>query len=474
MDYFEGGKLKRVLNEGFEVKYNVNEECLRCLGSEGGDCLIDSIDKHVELCYHDDLTDASIASPTVLSSDDKTPWNWKKKLVIGVVSSVLGSFAVVNAIYIFYRHRKNKSFANSNVNSRSFASDFFSKDLERGSQNIGVQHFTYSELEEATNYFDPSKGLGKGGFGTVYFGKLHDGRSVAVKRLYMKNYKRVLEQFMNEVHILARLVHRNLVSLYGCTSRHSRVLILAYEYVSNGTVADHLNGNQAKHGKLSWHIRMNIAVETASALKYLHVSDIIHRDIKTNNILLDTHFHVKVADFGLSRLFPIDHSHVSTAPQGTPGYLDPEYYAHSHLTHKSDVYSFGVVMIELISSLPAVDMTRPRDDINLSTMAMNKIQNQALHELVDPSLGFDTDLKVNEMINAVAELAFRCLQISKDMRPRMDEVFKTLQDIQGAGANESQCEAANISNSHDDIVLCNYDPRPLSPDPNDVKYSTKC
>lgn len=292
-----------------------------------------------------------------------------------------------------------------------------------------------------------------------------------MKRLHENSYRRV-QQFTNEVEILARLVHPNLVSLYGCTSNHSHELLLAYEYVSNGAVADHLHGNQAKDGKLSWHIRMNIAVETASALRYLHISDIIHRDIKTNNILLDNNFCVKVADFGLSRLFPIDHSHVSTAPLGTAGYVDPEYNQFYQLTHKSDVYSFGVVMIELISSLPAVDMTRHRDDINLSTMAMNKIQNQALHELVDPTLGYDSDSKVKEMINDVAELAFRCLQSSKDMRPCMDEVLKTLQDIQGAGANENQRETANISNSHHDVVLCNYDPRPISPDSNDVSYYT--
>nr|WIL59900.1 nodulation protein [Melilotus officinalis] len=277
---------------------------------------------------------------------------------------------------------------------------------------------------------------------------------------------------MNEVEILARLVHPNLVSLYGCTSRHSRELLLVYEYISNGTVADHLHGNQAKHGKLSWHMRMNIVVETASALRYLHVSDIIHRDIKTNNILLDTHFRVKVADFGLSRLFPNDHSHVSTAPRGTAGYLDPEYNQFFQLTHKSDVYSFGVVMIELISSLPAVDITRPRDDINLSTMAMNKIQNQALHELVDPTLGYDSNSKVKEMINDVAELAFQCLQSSKHMRPCMDEVLKTLQDIQEASESVSQHEVASISNSDDDIVFRNYDPHPLSPDSNNVSYYT--
>lgn len=278
---------------------------------------------------------------------------------------------------------------------------------------------------------------------------------------------------MNEVQILARLVHPNLVSLYGCTSRHSRELLLVYEYVSNGTVADHLHGRHAKPGKLPWSVRMNIAVDTANALKYLHVSDIIHRDIKTNNILLDSHFRVKVADFGLSRLFPNDLTHVSTAPQGTPGYVDPEYHECYQLTDRSDVYSFGVVLVELISSLPAVDITRHRHEINLANMAISKIQNQALHELVDPTLGFESDQKARKMINAVAELAFQCLQGSKDMRPSMDEVLGTLKDIQSDGKYKSQPEVMDISGSTDDVaVLLKDDPPPPSPDSNVVSKST--
>ncbi|OWM85551.1 hypothetical protein CDL15_Pgr010170 [Punica granatum] len=153
-------------------------------------------------------------------------------------------------------------------------------------------------IGDATNNFDQQKELGDGGFGTVFHGKLKDGREVAVKRLYENNYKRV-KQFMNEVEILARLRHPNLVILYGCTSRQSHRLLLVYEYVPNGTVADHLHGDLAKSGSLPWSTRLNIAIETASALVYLHASDIVHRDVKTNNILLDENFSVKVADFGL-------------------------------------------------------------------------------------------------------------------------------------------------------------------------------
>ncbi|CAJ2637058.1 unnamed protein product [Trifolium pratense] len=459
--YFERDVLESGLVKGFEVEYIVeDEECLKCLGSDEGDC-----EWKNNNCY-DICPNGSIAH----SSHCHKSQSSKKTVVIGVASAMFVVLVLIIGIYL-YRRKKNIRYAKSYVQSRSLSTDPSSKDLERGSQyfggsqNFGVQHFTYTELEEATNYFDPTKELGEGGFGTVYFGKLYDGRSVAVKRLYENNYKRV-EQFMNEVKLLAGLVHPNLVSLYGCTSRHSRELLLVYEYVSNGTVADHLHGKQTKHGKLSWPIRMNIAVETASALKYLHISDIIHRDIKTNNILLDAHFRVKVADFGLSRLFPYDQTHVSTAPQGTPGYVDPDYHQCYQLTDKSDVYSFGVVMIELISSLPAVDITRHRHEINLANMAINRIQNQALHEIVDPTLSYESDPKVKKMINAIGELAFQCLQSSKELRPCMDDVLETLLDIQSDGKHKSKPEVMDISSLADDVVLLNHDPPPLSPDSN--------
>ncbi|KAJ4841505.1 hypothetical protein Tsubulata_033675, partial [Turnera subulata] len=363
--------------------------------------------------------------------------------------------------FLIWCRRKKKQYPPSYV-SRSFPSDPSSKsDIEKGSQFNGVYLFTYEELEAATNNFDSAKELGEGGFGTVYYGQLQDGRAVAVKRLYENNYKRV-GQFMNEVDILTRLRHPHLVSLYGCTSRSSRELLLVYEYVPNGTVADHLHGEKAKPGGLPWTVRMNIAVETASALAYLHRSDIIHRDVKTNNILLDTNFCVKVADFGLSRLFPTDVTHVSTAPQGTPGYVDPEYHECYQLTSKSDVYSFGVVLVELISSMPAVDITRHRQEINLSNMAINKIQSDALNELVDPTLGFESDYAVRKMVIAVAELAFRCLQWAKDMRPPMDEVLEVLKEIQNTDYDMAKGE--DMDALSDKVGLLKSAPQQPSPD----------
>ncbi|EPS62302.1 hypothetical protein M569_12488, partial [Genlisea aurea] len=307
----------------------------------------------------------------------------------------------------------------------AFSSPVSKSDVEMGSLLFGIPIFTYKELEEATCNFDASKELGDGGFGTVYHGKLQDGREVAVKRLYEHNY-RIVEQFMTEIKILTHLQHPNLVSLHGCTSRRSRELLLVYEYVPNGTVADHLHGENSKEAPLPWSVRMNIAVETAAALAYLHKNDVIHRDVKTNNILLDNNFSVKVADFGLSRLFPSDVTHISTAPQGTPGYVDPVYHQCYQLTDKSDVYSFGVVLMELISSLPAVDITRHRHEINLANLAFDRIQKSALDELIDPNLGYGSDPQVRNMTTAVAELGFQCLQLETETRPSMDEVLTFL------------------------------------------------
>ncbi|KAK7359500.1 hypothetical protein VNO77_01460 [Canavalia gladiata] len=458
-------ELNKSLSAGFQVYYIADSRiCLTCLFSNG---TCGSNNNSQFTCFCPDGTQASDCS-----QHHSNQWNWKRKAGIGVGAAVVSAIAVGIAFYIYYRRKKKKYLdaVPSSVPSRGMSSFPSLDDPENGCKYCGLHVFTYSELEEATNYFDPGRELGDGGFGTVYFGKLGDGRLVAVKRMYENSYRRV-EQFMNEVEILTGLHHQNLVSLYGCTTRHSREHLLVYEYIPNGTVADHLHGPKAKDGTLTWHIRMNIAIETASALVYLHASDIIHRDVKTNNILLDNHFSVKVADFGLSRLFPTHVTHISTAPQGTPGYVDPEYHEYYQLTDKSDVYSFGVVLIELISSMPAVDISRHRHEINLSNMAIKKIQNGALHELVDPTLGFETDFKVRKMVNAVAELAFQCLQSSKDVRPSMMEVLERLKDIASDGSYNN-CKPEVLDITQDDAALLKNEPPPPSPDSNVVTLST--
>ncbi|KAK9674038.1 hypothetical protein RND81_12G206600 [Saponaria officinalis] len=303
--------------------------------------------------------------------------------------------------------------------------------LEEANTYMGLRLFSQAELELATNNFNQSRKLGIGGFATVYYGKLEDGTEVAVKRFHQnhRNNTRQMGQFMNEVNILALCRHEHLVRLFGCTSRNDPDVLLVYEFVENGTVSDHIHGKKARTSKLSCQIRLQIATETAEALTFLHHQDVIHRDVKSSNILLDGTFRVKVADFGLERLFPEDATHVSTVPQGTLGYVDPQYHRLCRLTEKSDVYSFGVVLMELISSKRAVCFNRPTDDANLAMMAIDRVKKNARVEIIDPTLGYDTDPIVSHIVDAIVEIGMRCLHDDGAFRPKMQEVLDYLRNI---------------------------------------------
>ncbi|XP_038885125.1 LEAF RUST 10 DISEASE-RESISTANCE LOCUS RECEPTOR-LIKE PROTEIN KINASE-like 1.2 isoform X2 [Benincasa hispida] len=485
-----GKNLVKALESGFELQWRIdNSVCYQCQES-GGQCGSDPrLGEFTCYCLDGAFKTTCGSTPSDESRNSKK--ETATRLIIGVSIGGACLVATIIGCCIFFCFRKKKQYAIGSVSkeagpsppvsypisnkdlrpppllnsfqSQSIPSYPSSKsDLETPTTNHDIQVFNYAELEKATDNFNRSRELGDGGFGTVYYGKLVDGREVAVKRLYEHNCKRV-EQFMNEVDILAHLQHKNLVKLYGCTSRFSQGLLLVYEYIPNGTVADHLHGSRMKLGLLSWPIRLRIAIETANALMYLHRSEIIHRDVKTNNILLDENFTVKVADFGLSRLFPTNVTHVSTAPQGTPGYVDPEYYLCYQLTTKSDVYSFGVVLIELISSLRAVDTDRKRQDINLSNMAVSKIQSRALNELIDPKLGFNENHEFMSEATSVAELAFRCLQQERDLRPTIEEVVEELRKIENDKSSSEMAKVVDIGVVGDDIELVKRTPPSFSP-----------
>ncbi|XP_015075667.1 LEAF RUST 10 DISEASE-RESISTANCE LOCUS RECEPTOR-LIKE PROTEIN KINASE-like 1.1 isoform X1 [Solanum pennellii] len=442
------GDLFDVLGPEILVEWKLSDECNKCHYG-GGQCQTNKTNKFS--CHKD----AKTPTGNIDQRKETTERNGRNMVgqILGTVFGGVGSVMITSsAVYFIWRYKKRR-FSSSRFFSTRKLSDIFNHDVEGGSIYFGIPVFSYSELEEATDDFSSSRVLGDGGYGTVYYGKLKDEREIAVKRLYEHNCKR-MEQFVNEVDILTRLRHNNLVTLYGCTSRRSRELLLVYEYIPNGTLADHLHGNRAKDGSLTWPIRMNIAIETAGALAYLHASDVIHCDVKTNNILLDHNFSVKVADFGISRLFPNDVSHISTTPRGTPGYIDPKYHECYQLTSKSDVYSFGVVLVELVSSMPAVDMNRHSQEINLANYAINKIVKSSVNKLIDPSLGFDSDTKTREMTTSVAELAFLCLQTDRNVRPTMVEVLDTLKEIQtNLNADEAKIVVAPSFPESKDIFL---------------------
>ncbi|KAL5553985.1 hypothetical protein UlMin_041386 [Ulmus minor] len=304
--------------------------------------------------------------------------------------------------------------------------------------------FTYEELEASTNRFDPKRKIGDGGFGSVYLGHLPDGRLVAVKYLHKNNQMATgagksffAKSFCNEILILSSIDHPNLVKLHGYCS-DPRGLLLVYDYVPNGTLADHLHGPKSLYRKssLTWQIRIDIALQTAMVMEYLHfnvVPLIVHRDITATNIFLEKDMRIKVGDFGLSRLLVLSETSSSssgfvwTGPQGTPGYLDPDYHRSFRLTEKSDVYSFGVVLLELISGLKAVDQRREKREMALADLVVSKIHMGLLHQVVDPVLAIDGEAV--DGVKAVAELAFRCVAADKDDRPDSKEIVEELRQI---------------------------------------------
>ncbi|KAK8646547.1 hypothetical protein V6N13_120331 [Hibiscus sabdariffa] len=311
----------------------------------------------------------------------------------------------------------------SNSEDRHSAKRFLSE-----ASDISIPIYTYKAIEKATDGFSEKQRLGTGAFGTVYAGKLHNNSWVAIKRIKHRDTD-YIEQVMNEIKLISSVSHQNLVRLLGCSIENGEQ-ILVYEFMPNGTLCQHL---QRERGDgLPWPVRLTIAAETAQAIAHLHSAidpPIYHRDIKSSNILLDYNFRSKVADFGLSRLGITEISHISTAPQGTPGYLDPQYHQNFHLSDKSDVYSFGVVLIEIITAKKVVDFSRPPNEVNLASVATDRIGKGRLDEIIDPFLEPHSDSWTLSSIHKVAELAFRCLSYQRDMRPTMMEVAVELEQI---------------------------------------------
>lgn len=291
--------------------------------------------------------------------------------------------------------------------------------------------FTVEELKIATNNYDEDRIIGKGGHGTVYKGTLSNGRVVAIKKSMVSNQSEI-EQFINEVVVLTQINHRNVVRLLGCCLE-TEFPLLVYEFITNGTLCEHLHFEgqacNSNNHKLSWTTRLRIAAETAEALAYLHSAastPIIHRDVKTANILLDENLTAKVSDFGASKFVPLDQTQLTTLVQGTLGYLDPEYFQTSQLTDKSDVYSFGVVLAELLTGKKALSFLRPEIYRNLSMYFVSTMNEGRLDQILDNEIV--SDASVGYIIE-VANLAKRCLGLKGEERPSMKEVAMELEGI---------------------------------------------
>lgn len=286
-------------------------------------------------------------------------------------------------------------------------------------------HLNLSQVSKATRNFSETLQIGEGGFGTVYKAHLDDGLVVAVKRAKREHFESLRTEFSSEVELLAKIDHRNLVKLLGYIDKgNERILIT--EFVANGTLREHLDGLRGKI--LDFNQRLEIAIDVAHGLTYLHLyaeKQIIHRDVKSSNILLTESMRAKVADFGFAKLGPVnnDHTHISTKVKGTVGYLDPEYMKTYHLTPKSDVYSFGILLLEILTGRRPVELKKSAEERVTLRWAFRKYNEGSVVALLDPSMqeAVKTDVAVK-----MFDLAFNCAAPVRSDRPDMKTVGEQL------------------------------------------------
>ncbi|GJV67097.1 cysteine-rich receptor-like protein kinase 42 [Tanacetum coccineum] len=331
-------------------------------------------------------------------------------VLAAVAFLMISSFAGYAAYMRILKHREEKK--NMGMLSNSF--------------NKSGLKYKYETLEKATNFFDISNKLGQGGAGSVYKGTLTNGEVVAVKRLFF-NTRQWVDEFFNEVNLISAIEHKNLIKLLACSIEGPESL-LVYEFVPNKSL-DHFLFDKDKVQILSWKQRMGVILGTAEGLAYLHEGchvRIIHRDIKSSNILLDKDFTPKIADFGLVRTFGADRSHLSTGIAGTLGYMAPEYIVRGQLTEKADVFSFGVVVLEIACGKR--NNAFVEDSGSLLQTVWKLYKEGVVAESIDPLL--DGDFPEQEALQ-VLQIGLLCTQASAALRPSMAQVveFLTTTDV---------------------------------------------
>ncbi|XP_065865727.1 probable receptor-like protein kinase At5g59700 [Euphorbia lathyris] len=376
-------------------------------------------------------SDGSLAGFAALLSDSSSKKN--VGMIVGLVVGAAIIFVFAGLLFMFCRKRKrlerqknSKTWIPLSINgvhSHTVGSKYSNGTTSSLDTNLGYR-IPFVAVQEATNNFDESWVIGIGGFGKVYKGVLNEDLKVAVKRGNPRS-SQGLAEFQTEIEMLSQFRHRHLVSLIGyCDERNE--MILVYEYMENGTLKGHLYGSG--NPSLGWKQRLEVCIGAARGLHYLHTGyakAVIHRDVKSANILLDENLMAKVADFGLSKTGPeIDQTHVSTAVKGSFGYLDPEYFRRQQLTEKSDVYSFGVVLFEVLCARPVIDPTLPREMVNLAEWAMKWQKKGQLEQIIDASLVG----KIRpDSLRKFAETAEKCLADYGVDRPSMGDVLWNLE-----------------------------------------------
>ncbi|KAI3754004.1 hypothetical protein L2E82_26083 [Cichorium intybus] len=367
------------------------------------------------------LISAISATPNFIPTVSNKPPSTSKKnntgLIVGIVVPIaVVSFLALLALYILRQRRKRKE------NDDNYDEEFLGIDTK-------PYTFGYGDLRDATNDFSPANKLGEGGFGPVYKGTLNDGRVIAVKQLSISS-RQGKSQFVAEIATISAVQHRNLVKLYGCCIDGEKRL-LVYEYLENKSLDQALFGSNKL--LLTWPTRFEICMGLARGLTYLHEESrirVIHRDVKSSNVLLDSDLNPKISDFGLAKLYDDKKTHMNTRVAGTIGYLAPEYAMRGHLTEKADVFGFGVVALEIISGRPNSDSTLEDEKVYLLEWAWNLHEANREIEVVDEEL---TEFDENE-VKRVMRVALLCTQTSPTQRPSMSRVVAMLLgDIEAIG-----------------------------------------
>ncbi|KAK1358677.1 putative receptor-like serine/threonine-protein kinase [Heracleum sosnowskyi] len=307
--------------------------------------------------------------------------------------------------------------------------------------------YSLKELEMATNEFASGNVIGEGGYGIVYRGVLHDGSVVAVKNL-LNNKGQAEKEFKVEVEAIGKVRHKNLVGLIGyCAEGAQRLLV--YEFVNNGNLEQWLHGDIGPISPLSWDIRIKIAIGTAKGLAYLHEGlepKVVHRDVKSSNILLDRNWNAKVSDFGLAKLLGSEKSYVTTRVMGTFGYVSPDYASTGMLNEGSDVYSFGVLLMEIITGRSPVDYSRAPGEMNLVDWFKGMVASRRGEELVDSLI--DVQPPPRSLKRALL-VCLRCIDLDPQKRPKMGQIVHMLEadEYPFRSEHRSTRETAPLSSS---------------------------
>lgn len=387
-----------------------------------------------------------LPDPVVIPSNSPTPNhpNGRKRnstTVYAIIGGVIGAAALLLSVlflaFIIFRRRKRSKDTETSAGNKS-SWDPLSVKSSRSTKTTGstltlpsdlCRSFLLEELKSATANFHDNFVIGKGGFGKVYKGYIDNVNgagqtAVAIKRLNPSSNQGAHE-FTTEIEMLSELRHVHLVSLIGYCDEQGE-MILVYDYMANGTLRDHLY--RTTNSPMPWKQRLRICIGAAKGLQYLHGGakhSIIHRDVKSTNILLDEKWVAKVSDFGLSKTGLTDETHVSTGVKGTLGYLDPEYFRRQQLTVKSDVYSFGIVLLEVLCARDALIHNAPKEQVNLGAWARRNYRNGSLdREIIDPNV---KDEIAPECLRSYADIAFRCLKERGNDRPAMNDVVWSLE-----------------------------------------------